>query len=76
MEEIDDIIPEGGTVTQVYLFTNGMAMVFNQHGKQMPEFQGRIQEAFYKMHEAGVNPESYTIDFASGLRPGINGGWR
>lgn len=27
-------------ITHVYEFSNGMVMVFDQHGQQMPEFQG------------------------------------
>jgi hypothetical protein len=27
-------------ITNVYVFENGMCMVFDQNGKQMPEYQG------------------------------------
>ena len=29
------------TLTNVYVFQNGMVMAFDQDGAQMPEFQGR-----------------------------------
>ena len=31
-------------ITSVYAFGNGMCMVFDQHGQQMPEYQGRTEE--------------------------------
>lgn len=31
-------------ITSVYTFANGMCMVFDQYGEQMPEFQGRTEE--------------------------------
>jgi len=31
-------------IVAVYRFTNGMVMVFDENGKQVPEFQGRWEE--------------------------------
>ena len=33
------------SLAQVYAFTNGMVMAFDRHGQQIPELQGRIEEA-------------------------------
>lgn len=38
-------------ITNVYHFTNGMVMVFDQHGQQMPEFQGKYEEVIEKIRE-------------------------
>jgi len=40
-------------ITTVYSFPNGMVMVFDQDGKQMPEFQGRREDALPKIKAAG-----------------------
>lgn len=40
-------------ITSVYSFTNGMCMVFDQHGQQMPEFQGYTSEMTPKIRAAG-----------------------
>lgn len=40
-------------ITNVYVFGNGMAMVYDQYGKQMPEFQGRAAEVLPKIRDAG-----------------------
>jgi hypothetical protein len=31
-------------IANVYVFVNGMAMVFDEDGRQMPEYQGRWLE--------------------------------
>jgi hypothetical protein len=36
-------------ITNVYRFANDMVMVFDQHGQQMPEFQGRADEVLDKI---------------------------
>lgn len=36
-------------ITNVYAFTNGMVIVFDQYGKQMPEYQGRYEEVIDKI---------------------------
>ena len=33
------------SLAQVYAFTNGMVMAFDRDGEQVPELQGRIEEA-------------------------------
>jgi hypothetical protein len=38
-------------ITHVYTFPNGMCMVFDQHGKQMPDYQGRTEEMLPKIRE-------------------------
>lgn len=40
-------------ITSVYSFTNGMTMVFDQNGKQMPEFQGLTAEVMPLIRAAG-----------------------
>jgi hypothetical protein len=36
-------------ITQVYVFGNGMVMVFDQHGKQMPDYQGVVADVMSKI---------------------------
>jgi hypothetical protein len=48
-------------ITNVYTFANGMCMVFDQYGQQMPEFQGRTEEYMPKIKAAG-----YTGDIPHG----------
>lgn len=38
----------------IYHYGNGMAMVFHD-GKQIPEFQGKIEESNKKLTEAGYH---------------------
>jgi hypothetical protein len=45
------------TITNVYSFTNGMTAVFDQHGQQMPEFQGRTEDVMPKIRAAGYTPD-------------------
>ena len=40
-------------ITSVYSFGNGQTMVFDQFGKQMPDFQGATEEVVPKIKEAG-----------------------
>jgi hypothetical protein len=40
-------------ITSVYSFVNGMTMVFDQDGKQMPDYQGRTEEVMPKIRAAG-----------------------
>ncbi|MBJ6986047.1 hypothetical protein [Devosia sp. MC521] len=40
-------------IAEVYHFTNGMTLVFDQHGEQMPEFQGRTTEVLPMLRAAG-----------------------
>lgn len=40
-------------ITNVYVFPNGMVMVFDQHGKQMPDYQGRSDEVIPRIRAAG-----------------------
>jgi hypothetical protein len=54
-------------IAAVYTFANGMCMVFDQHGQQMPEFQGRTDECLPKIRAAG---------FAGGVTHGTWGGFR
>lgn len=35
--------PEPLVLTNAYRFENGMVMAFDQHGEQMPEYQGRYE---------------------------------
>lgn len=40
-------------ITSVYHWANGMTMVFDQYGKQMPEFQGYTVEMLPKLRAGG-----------------------
>ncbi len=40
-------------ITNVYVWSNGMAMVFDQDGQQMPAFQGLYAEVKQKIAQAG-----------------------
>jgi transcriptional regulator with XRE-family HTH domain len=40
-------------ITSVYSFPNGQTMVFDQHGQQMPHFQGNTEEMVSKIRQAG-----------------------
>jgi hypothetical protein len=44
-------------ITNVYNWANGMTMVFDQYGEQMPEFQGRTDEVMPKIRAAGFTQE-------------------
>ncbi len=48
---------ESRIITNVYSFTNGMTMVFDQYGKQMPDFQGSTREVVPKIRAAGFAGE-------------------
>lgn len=39
-------------ITEVIEWQNGMVMVFDQFGDQMPEFQGRVENVKAKIKEA------------------------
>jgi hypothetical protein len=36
-------------IESVYVFENGMVMVFDQFGEQMPEYQGRKEDVLDKV---------------------------
>lgn len=42
-------------IKHVYTFANGMCIVFDQRGQQMPEYGGPIDEAFAKLRAAGFD---------------------
>jgi hypothetical protein len=44
-------------IKNVYSFSNGMTMVFDQYGQQMPEFQGRTEDMMPKIRAAGFKEE-------------------
>ena len=47
-------------IAAVYEFTNGMVMVFDEAGHQMPEYQGRLEEVRKKINDAAPDvPWSY-----------------
>lgn len=41
-------------VNDVFIWENGMVMTFDREGKQIPEFQGKMDEVIPKLLEAGV----------------------
>ena len=57
-------------ITHVYAFTNGQTMVFDQFGKQMPEFQGQSAEVEPKIRAAG-----FSGDIAHGTWREVCLGW-
>lgn len=50
-------------ITNVYHWPNGMTMVFDQHGKQMPEFQGKSEEILPKLVAAGWKAASLPTEY-------------
>lgn len=40
----DGYVPEPGFINRVMIFPNLMCAVFNEHGKQMPQYQGLYSE--------------------------------
>jgi hypothetical protein len=55
-------------ITNVYEFGNGMCMVYDQYGKQMPDFQGLTYECLPKIRAAG-----FTGDVSCRLWAGFSG---
>jgi hypothetical protein len=45
------------TICNVYVFPNGMVMVFNEHGVQMPDYQGKVTDVKERILLAAV-PET------------------
>ncbi len=50
---------EAPAIGHVYVFDNGQTMVFDQRGRQMPEFQGPTSEAMAKLEAAGWRGEPH-----------------
>lgn len=48
--------PDVPVITNVYTFANGQCMVFDQYGKQMPEYQGRTDEMLDKIRAVYDGP--------------------
>jgi hypothetical protein len=55
-------------IASVYSFSNGQTMVFDQHGQQMPEFQGRTSDVMPKIRAAGFTGEIVKAVFVSPSR--------
>ena len=53
-------------ITNVYNWANGMTMVFDQYGQQMPEFQGRTEEVIPKIRAAGFGETVPTSQWPRG----------
>lgn len=45
-------IKEIRLICKVVLFPNGVVMVFNRHGEQLPDFQGRYTDVYDKLKSA------------------------
>jgi hypothetical protein len=43
-------------ITKVFLFPNGMVMVFDQYGEQMPEYQGHYRDVHEKIRAVSNVP--------------------
>ena len=43
-------------ITNCYVFGNGMVMTFDQHGHQMPEYQGHRSEVWDKIRAVYNGP--------------------
>lgn len=52
-------------ITTVYSFTNGMTMVFDQFGKQMPEYQGKTVDVLPKLWKAGFDQPVTEVQWGS-----------
>lgn len=52
-------------ITTVYCFANGMTMVFDQDGKQMPEFQGPTEEVRGKIEATGYSMPTEALTWKS-----------
>lgn len=50
-------------ITTVYSFTNGMTMVFDQFGKQMPEYQGKTEEVLPKIKASGFEGQAEEVSW-------------
>ena len=61
LEPLAETATEGGTmrrtITHVYNFANGMTMVFDQYGQQMPDYQGYTEQVMPKIRAAGFASE-------------------
>lgn len=48
-------------IKEVFLFTNGMVMVFDDVGQQMSEYQGKFSEVKQKiLDNSNINPRNPT----------------
>lgn len=68
---------ESPRLTDVYCFNNGQVMAFDQHGHQMPEFQGtrsevwpRIEAAFARDPRIVIKGASKPLNWREGLNEG------
>lgn len=43
-------------ITKVYHFNNNMMMVFDQHGNQMPDYQGPYEQVIEKIKSVYAGP--------------------
>lgn len=50
-------------ITTVYLFANGMVAVFDQHGKQMPAYQGRCEDVVEGIRKAGFTGTIESVEW-------------
>jgi len=48
-------------IKQIIQFSNGMVMVFDENGEQMPEYQGRRSEAIKKLSGTLLNNVEFSI---------------
>lgn len=52
---------EASRLTDVYCFSNGQVMAFDQNGQQMPEFQGERSEVWPRIEAAFARDPRITI---------------
>jgi hypothetical protein len=50
-------------IYDVINWSNGMTMVFDQHGEQMTEYQGRTEEVMPKIRAAGFEHAARSLDW-------------
>lgn len=62
VEPIPPESPQEGTIVKtVILWSNGMVTVFDEHGEQMPSYQGRRSEALEKLRALDLSQTEFYI---------------
>lgn len=48
-------------IDRIVLWSNGVVMVFDEHGKQIPEYQGKRKQVAEKLKDADLSQASFQI---------------